>query len=59
MKKFDRRLICPWCQKGLTLADGKAKVSISVMCPKCRRYYIADLDTLKTEKASALKKIGA
>ena len=50
---FTRHLICPWCQKGEVLADGKAKVTVSVMCPKCKRFFWGDLDTLKTEKANA------
>lgn len=55
---FDRHLICPWCSKGEVLADGKAKVTVSVMCPKCRHFFTGDLDTLKTEKAVAQKRLG-
>ena len=37
---FNRHLICPWCKKGEVLADGKAKVTVSVMCPKCKKQYV-------------------
>ena len=49
---FNRHLICPGCKKGEVLADGKAKVTVSVMCPKCKRFFWGDLDTLKTERAN-------
>ena len=55
---FNRRLICPWCRRGEVLADGKAKVTVSVMCPKCNRFFWADLDTQKTEKAKAQRRSG-
>ena len=55
---FNRHLICPWCKKGEVLADGKAKVTVSVMWPKCKRFFWGDLDTLKTEKANAQRRSG-
>lgn len=55
---FHRHLVCPWCKKGEVLADGKAKVTVSVMCPKCKRFFQGDLDTLKTEKAVAQRRSG-
>ncbi len=55
---FNRHLICPWCKKGEALADGKAKVTISVMCPKCNHFFWADLDTLETERATAQRRVG-
>lgn len=55
---FDRHLNCPWCNKGEVLADGKAKVTVSVMCPKCKHFFWADLDNLKTERANACKRTG-
>lgn len=57
-RNFDRHLICPWCGKGEILADGKSKVTVSVMCPKCKNFYTGDLDTLKTEKTVAQKRLG-
>lgn len=58
MNNFTRHLLCPWCKKGETLADGKAKVTISVQCPKCGRFFLGDLDTLKTEKTKACRRMG-
>lgn len=55
---FNRHLICPICKKGEVLADGKAKVTISVMCPKCKSFFLADLDTMQTEKATAQRRVG-
>ena len=55
---FDRHLICPWSSKGEVLVDGKAKVTVSVMCPKCKHIYTGDLDTLKTKKDVAQKRLG-
>ena len=55
---FKHHLVCPWCKKGETLADAKGKVTISVACPKCHRYYLADLDTGQTERSMPCKKTG-
>jgi uncharacterized Zn finger protein len=56
--KYNRKLICPWCRKGEVLADGKARVSISVRCPKCGHFYTGNLDTLTTERTVAQKRLG-
>lgn len=50
------RLECPWCHKGETLASGKAKIKISIVCHKCGRYYTADLNTIQTECSTAYKR---
>lgn len=55
---FTRHLVCPICKKGEVLADGKAKVTISVMCPKCGGFFLADLDTLYTERGAAQRRVG-
>lgn len=55
---FDRHLICPWCKKGEVLADGRAKVTLSVKCPKCGHVFTGDLDNLKTEKTVPQKRLG-
>lgn len=57
-KQFNRKMICPWCGHGETMADGRAKVTISVQCAKCKRVYWGDLDTLRTERGTAQKRIG-
>nr|DAM63228.1 MAG TPA: PROTEIN/RNA Complex.7A [Caudoviricetes sp.] len=56
--KFTRCLKCPWCNKGEALADGKAKVTISVQCGKCGRVFFGDLYTLKTERGVAQRRVG-
>lgn len=58
MADFRIHLKCPWCEKGETLADGRAKVTISVLCGRCTRPYIADLDTMKTERAKPQRRQG-
>ena len=56
--QFTRHLKCPWCNKGEALADGKAKVTISIQCGKCGHVFYGDLDTLKTEKGVAQRRVG-
>ncbi len=56
--KYNKHLVCPWCGKGETLVDGTAKLTISVQCSKCRKVYIGDLYTLKTERSTAQKRLG-
>lgn len=53
--RFNRVFLCPWCSKGKFLADGKGKVTVSIQCPKCGRYFVGDLDTSKTERTAACK----
>ena len=55
---FTRHMTCPWCNRGEALADRKAKVTISVQCPRCGRVFYGDLDTLKTEKGIACRRSG-
>lgn len=56
--QFFVHLLCPWCHKGEVLSDGKAKITISVCCPICGRYYTGDLDAIKTERSAACKRQG-
>lgn len=56
--KFTRHLICPWCQKGEVLSDGKAKITLSVECPKCHRFFTGSMDSLKAERSVACKRLG-
>lgn len=58
MKNYTIHLVCPYCRKGEALADGRAKVTLSIMCPKCGGFYTADLDTMKTERAKACRRVG-
>jgi ribosomal protein L31 len=55
---FNRHLECPWCHGSEIIADRKVKASISVQCSKCHKFYIGDLDTLKTERSNACKRLG-
>lgn len=57
-QKFTHHLICPWCGHGEVLADGRGKLSISAQCPKCRRFFEGDLDTLTTIKTQPQKRLG-
>ena len=58
LREMNYHLRCPWCGKGETLADGRAKVTISVQCKKCGNTYFADLDTLMTEKGKPQRRKG-
>lgn len=55
---FGIHLVCPWCKKGEVLADGSGKVTISVQCPRCRNYFLGDLDTMKTSKGQPQRRLG-
>jgi len=55
--KFTRRLVCPWCQQGEVLADGTAKISVSAQCPRCHKFFVGNLDSLKTERSAACKRL--
>lgn len=57
-KQFNIHLVCPYCHKGEALADGKGKITLSLMCPKCGGFFTADLDTLKIERAKACRRTG-
>lgn len=59
MRTFNVHLKCPYpCCKGETLSDGRAKVSISIVCSKCGNVYVADLDTMRTHTAKPQKRYG-
>ncbi len=57
-QNYSLRLICPWCQKGAVLTQGRANVRISVQCSKCGRFYSADLNTMETQRTSACRRAG-
>lgn len=58
MNKDTLHLKCPWCEKGEILANGRAKVIISAQCPKCHKFFVGDLYTLRTEKSKACRRAG-
>jgi hypothetical protein len=47
------KVLCPWCQKGVTFADRVAAIKVSCQCPKCGRFYRVNFSDLTTEKATA------
>lgn len=55
---FKHHLTCPWCGKGEVLADGFGKLTISVQCPRCKNFYLGDLDTLRTTKTQPQRRLG-
>lgn len=55
---FKHHLTCPWCGKGEVLADGTGKLTISVQCPRCKNFYLGDLDTLRTIKTQPQRRLG-
>jgi len=55
---FKHHLTCPWCGKGEVLADGIGKLTISVQCPRCKNFYLGDLDTLRTIKTQPQRRLG-
>lgn len=55
---FKHHLTCPWCGKGEVLADGFGKLTISVQCPRCKNFYLGDLDTLRTIKTQPQRRLG-
>jgi len=41
---------CPWCGRGITIADTKADIRISCQCSNCGRYYKVDFNTTRVYK---------
>jgi DNA polymerase III, alpha subunit (gram-positive type) len=56
-RPMEKHLKCPWCGKGEILADGTAKILVSVKCPKCGHIFTGDLDTMKTKKSMAQRRL--
>ena len=55
--RFKYHHVCPWCKKGEVLSDARGKIVLSVQCPKCGHIFIADMDNLTTDRASAQKRL--
>lgn len=55
---FKHHLTCPWCGKGEVLADGIGKLTISVQCPRCKNFYLGDLDTFRTIRTQPQRRLG-
>lgn len=56
--RFKYHYICPWCKKGEVLSDSRGKITLSIQCPKCGRFFVADMDSLITNRSVAQKRIG-
>lgn len=50
---FSVVLKCPWCNKGKTMADHGANVTLSCQCGVCGKFYRANLQSLRVEKSKA------
>ena len=57
-KNFGYHIKCPCCGSGKISADGKGDVILSVICPKCRETFIADLNTMKATPSKRIRKKG-
>lgn len=55
-RPINKRIPCPWCERGAVIGSEDAKGKISVVCPKCGRCFTADLDAGKGAKASPIEK---
>lgn len=55
---FKYSLRCPFCMKGEILADNKAKITVSTVCPVCNNLYYADLYSMRTFRPKELRKMG-
>ncbi len=56
---FTIHILCPYCHKGEILADRRAKVKISVVCPICLNRFVADLYELDAYRPMEVSLVGA
>lgn len=45
----ERKVNCPFCEKGEVYVEGTANVAVTVMCPKCTRCFRVRLDDFTAE----------
>ena len=57
-RPFLHHLVCPWCNHGEVLADARASAILSIQCARCRKFYLVDLDTGKTERTQPQRRLG-
>lgn len=50
--------ICPTCYKGKVLADEKSRGVISCQCPRCKHFFLIELQTSEIVKGEAAKNKG-
>lgn len=56
---FSKKVICPWCERGEVLGTSETIGSVSMACPKCGRYFIADFNQCKGVKSKAVRRAAA
>lgn len=49
--EFSVSVRCPWCGKGVTLADRPAEINVSCQCCRCGNYYRINFKSLRALKA--------
>ena len=54
--KMEKKIPCPWCERGAVIGSEDAKGQVSVVCPKCRRCFTVDLGTGRGQRASPIVK---
>ena len=54
--QFPIAVLCPWCEKGETLADKPADINLSCRCHACGKFYKIDLKNRRAEKAMSAPK---
>lgn len=53
---FSKKVICPWCERSEILGTPKTEGAVSMACPKCGRYFIADFSQCKGIKSTAVRR---
>ena len=53
---FSKKVPCPWCEKGEVLGTIETEGAVSMACPKCGKYFIADFTQCKGIKSKAVRR---
>ena len=53
---FSKKVPCPWCEKGEVLGTLETEGAVSMACPKCGKYFIADFTRCKGIKSKAVRR---
>lgn len=56
---MQKKIPCPWCERGTVMGSEDARGQVSVVCSKCGRCFTVDLSTGKGERASPIVKKAA
>ena len=49
-------LQCPWCGRGEALGMQDTQGTVSLVCPKCGKCFIADFTRCKSHKSNSVRK---